>query len=294
MSYSDIDVYLKGFGVDVNKEGPDSYNSKWIYTKHLLSDAPAETIIRIADELELDHPYVVAYQRVNESRFWEPGHFRLFLSHLSAFRKVTGALQRKLRPYGISAFVAHVDIEPTKEWQSEIEAALFSMDALAAVLTAGFKESNWTDQEVGVAIGRGVLVVPIIRDMDPYGPIGKYQGLNARGMTVSQVAQGVFDILVDSPKTHSKMLTALVDTAVYADSTAAALKKLDILGGLDDIPSAHLQRFRDGALASQIYAEGSELWVAADKFLSKHGQPGMARPKSGPSPFDVEDDALPF
>jgi len=44
-----------------------------------------------------------------------------------------GRLQSSLRRFGISAFVAHVDIDPTKEWQDEIEAALFSMDALAAI-----------------------------------------------------------------------------------------------------------------------------------------------------------------
>ncbi len=29
------------------------------------------------------------------------------------------------------------------------------MDALAALLTTDFHDSNWTDQEVGFAIGRG-------------------------------------------------------------------------------------------------------------------------------------------
>jgi hypothetical protein len=134
------------------------------------------------------------------------------VSHLSSFKKTAAALQSALRKFGISAFVAHVDIEPTREWHDEIEAGLFSMDALAAILMPGFKESNWTDQEVGVAVGRGVLVVPIIRGLDPYGFIGKYQGFQAHGKTVVQVARAVFDILVSSPKTRGRALTCLVDT----------------------------------------------------------------------------------
>ena len=163
--------------------------------------------MRIADELQVPHNYtIVDSGAAVEAAFWEPFHFRLFLSHLSSFKKTTGLLQAALRRYGISAFVAHVDIEPTKEWLAEIEAGLYSMDALAAILMPGFKESNWTDHEVGIAVGRGVLVIPIMRGLNPYGFISKYQGLYAEGKTVATVAGDVFRILVASPKTTSRKL----------------------------------------------------------------------------------------
>ena len=54
------------------------------------------------------------------------------------------------------------------------------MDALAAILTPGFNESKWTDQEVGVAVGRGSLIIPIRKGMNPYGFIGKYQGMQGK------------------------------------------------------------------------------------------------------------------
>ena len=46
-----------------------------------------------------------------------------------------------LEPYGISAFVAHEDIKPTKEWEVKIEKALFSMNALCSILTPEFNKS---------------------------------------------------------------------------------------------------------------------------------------------------------
>ena len=55
------------------------------------------------------------------------------------------------------------------------------MDALIAILTPGFNESKWTDQEIGVAIGRKVPIVPIRIGLDPYGFIGKYQALQGAG-----------------------------------------------------------------------------------------------------------------
>jgi len=55
------------------------------------------------------------------------------------------------------------------------------MDALLALLTPGSNESKWTDQEVGVAVGRRVPVIPIRIGIDPYGLIGKYQAVREQG-----------------------------------------------------------------------------------------------------------------
>jgi len=153
MTYSEISVYLRGFDVDTDRQ-TSGVNSKWVFVKDLLADSPPDLILRVADEFEIPHQYTMAPNRaVTVSSFWQANHFRLFISHLSAFKRTIGALQASLRQFGIYGFVAHVDIEPTKEWQDEIEAALYSMDAMAVVLMPGFKESNWTDHEVGVAVG---------------------------------------------------------------------------------------------------------------------------------------------
>ena len=259
MSYPDITAYLKASGVDTSKP-TSGVNSKWVYTKELMADATAETVLRIADELEIPHTYTVtATKETVEASFWEPHHFRLFFSHLSAFKKTTAALQAALRRFGISAFVAHVDIEPTKEWQDEIEAGLYSMDALVAILMPGFKESDWTDQEVGVAVGRGVLVIPIIRGLNPYGFIAKYQGLQANGKSVSQVARGIFDILVSSQKTRGRMLTCLVDTTLQAGQEGYAIEKLAHLEAVSDLPVAYLERLREGASAASVFTKGPAL-----------------------------------
>lgn len=111
-------------------------------------------------------------------RIWgDKDEFRLFLSHKSDVKKETAALGERLRLFGVSCFVAHVDIHPTKEWQDEIESALASMDGFVALLTDKFHESYWTDQEVGFAFARGVPIVAVRLGRDPYGFIGKFQGL---------------------------------------------------------------------------------------------------------------------
>ena len=289
MSYGEIDTYLKAHGVDTKKQ-TSGVNSKWVYSKELLGDEPDTTILRIADELGVPHNHVVAEPgRTLEATFWEPFHFKLFLSHLSSFKATTAQLQAALRKFGISAFVAHVDIEPTREWQDEIEAGLHSMDALVAILMPGFKESNWTDQEVGVAVGRGVLVVPIIKGLNPYGFISKYQGLNASGKKVGEIADELFRILTSSPKTRAKMLSCLTETTLQSKSEAEALFKLRRLSGIKDLPAAHLQKLKESASASSILMAGKPL-EELNTMLSARGIDPVVTKKPA-KPFD---DDIPF
>lgn len=290
MSYADIDAYLKAHGVNI-KKSTSGVNSKWVYSKELLADETNERLIKIADELGVPHNHVIADPgRTLEATFWDPFHFRVFLSHLSAFKKTTGQLQAALRPYGITSFVAHVDIEPTREWMSEIEAGLHSMDALVAILMPGFKDSNWTDQEVGVAVGRGVLVIPIMRGLEPYGFISKYQGLNAQGMTVGNVASEVFKILATSPRTRAKMLSCLVETTLQAQSEDAIIEKLKHISSVKGFPEPLIQKLQEGAAASQVFSS-PRVREELNAVLSVYGLKPFAPTKLS---FDDVDDDIPF
>ena len=109
---------------------------------------------------------------------WGEGSIRAFISHISDDRIFAHDLKKDLQRYDIAAFVAHDDIEPMSEWVGVMERALFSMDLLVALLTPEFSGSNWTDQEIGIAIGRSVPVVPVRLGKDPYGFFGKYQAIS--------------------------------------------------------------------------------------------------------------------
>jgi len=111
-------------------------------------------------------------------RIWGDSGYRVFLSHKSKVKTETSKLKESLQLFGVSAFVAHKDIRPTKEWRDEIENALATMDALVALMTDGFHDSDWTDQEIGYAFGRGVPIIALRMGTDPYGFIGKFQALS--------------------------------------------------------------------------------------------------------------------
>lgn len=293
MTYSDINAYLKAHSVDVTKPTSGA-NSKWIYTKELLVDVSNEILLRIANELNIPHNSVITSTNSTiEANFWLPSHFKLFISHISSFKKTTGILQTALKTYGISGFVAHVDIEPTKEWLDEIEAGLHSMDALVAILMPGFKESNWTDQEVGFAVGRGVLIIPIIKGVNPYGFISKYQGLHGDGKSIADVAENIFQILSTSAKTRTKMLTCLIETSLQSTTDEEALEKLKLIEKVKNIPLMHLERLRDAAPASTIFSDGKAL-AALNKLLTKHKLDSVAISDKWESFNDFLADDIPF
>jgi TIR domain-containing protein len=138
-----------------------------------------------------------------QRRIWGADGFRLFLSHKSEVKKETAVLKEKLQTFGVSCFLAHEDIHPTHEWQDEIENALASMDGFAALLTQGFHDSAWTDQEVGYALARGVPMIAVRLEKDPYGFIGKFQGL---ATTWDACAEQLVRLLLK----HERMLNAYV------------------------------------------------------------------------------------
>jgi len=139
-------------------------------------------------------------------RLWLTGAYRVFLSHKSDVRKETAKLKEQIAPFGISCFVAHVDVHPTEEWQEEIANALASMDAFVALLTEGFHESLWTDQEVGYAIARGVPIIAARFGTDPYGFIGRFQALCC-GWNDAPVA--IAKLLIRQPRMLDAYIAAL-------------------------------------------------------------------------------------
>lgn len=288
MSYSDIDVYLSAYGINCKDYQP-STNSKWVYVKELLADIDEGLILKIADELELEHNYSNPFPK--EATFWKAGHFKLFLSHLASFKVNTARLQHTLKKYAITSFVAHEDIEPSKEWQTEIEAALHTMDAMAALLMPGFKESNWCDQEVGVAVGRDVLIIPVRKGLDPYGFIGKYQGIQAKKKNISEVADEIYKTLIKSPKTKAKMIRSISNAISQSTEVGDALEKVALLLELPQIPKDTLESLKVDAAENNVISKSTTFVNELNSLLTKHKIENI---KVGGTELPEWDDDVPF
>lgn len=174
---------------------------------------------------------------------WTPGFFRMFISHVSKFKVSASNLKIALADYGISGFVAHEDIEPTREWQEEILSALWSMDALCALLTDDFNKSKWCDQEVGFGLGRNVLCIPIRHGIDPYGILGRQQGTSPQ-KDARKVAKQVFSLLCSNEKTRDKYISDLSSLFLNAPSAELALKWLGVIKQVESLNKVDVNYIR--------------------------------------------------
>jgi hypothetical protein len=158
--------------------------------------------------------------------------FRLFISHTHTHRHEVGLLSAALARHGVAGFVAHNAIPPTREWQEVIVQALKECEALAARLTADFHGSEWTDQEVGAAVARDLLVFPLKVDVNPHGFIGRYQAMDAPDKDPHALAAEIADELRTNPLTRRAMAEAVVDRFVHAysyDDARGGLHRLQTL-----------------------------------------------------------------
>ncbi len=99
---------------------------------------------------------------------------------------------------------------------------------MAALLTDDFHESAWTDQEVGIALGLGRLVVPVRLPLNPYGFVAKHQGLPGRLDQPEALATAIINVLLRRSETASRMRQAL-SSALLSSPSYATTKKLTLL-----------------------------------------------------------------
>lgn len=215
-----------------------------------IEDVFLEMDVAEDDEWRRESGLLMAGQRVAPpdatKRIWGDDGFRVFLSHKSEVKKETAALKDGLRLFGISCFVAHEDIHPTKAWQDEIENALASMDAFVALMTDNFHDSDWTDQEVGYAVARGVPIIAVRLGKDPYGFIGKFQALSSTWLTA---VEDVVNILIK----HDQILSAYIQALRNCRSWDSGNALAKVLPGIEKLTTLQI----DALVAA--YNETSEL-----------------------------------
>ncbi len=223
-----IDVTMSQFGLSTS----NTWNgNKYDYILEMSKGGSDNVLIELAQHVgylieEVPKPGI-------DPPFWRKRMFRLFITHLSGEKVLAAQLQEALLNFGISAFVAHNDIEPTLEWQSQIETALATADSLVALLHPAFHVSNWTDQEIGFAMGRGLPVFAVRFGQDPYGFIGRFQGFTGGDKTSEALARELFDAYRKNKQTRKRMGEVLLNLLEDCSSFALAKSRISYLEQLE-------------------------------------------------------------
>ena len=109
-------------------------------------------------------------------------HLRVFISYHRATKQhsdIAEKLKEELGLLGVSSFVDKSSIEPGRRWSQETERALWSMDAMLALVTNRYHERPWTNQEIGFAYGRSVPILGLmLEEAAPKGLFGELQAID--------------------------------------------------------------------------------------------------------------------
>jgi hypothetical protein len=203
---------------------------------------------------------------------WRDGQIRAFISHLASEKEFAGAVSDELATIGIQGFVAHDTIDPSLEWQAEIERALRTAHVFVGLVHPGFSASFWTQQEVGWAVGRVIPLFTVRLGEDPRGFSAKFQAPSMIGRGAWQVATAVAvwlsqDVTFGATVTN-RLMSEVRNARSYKDAEAAALR-VEQMGKLSASLLDELER---------AYLSNDELYPyhvgarVVDRILETHGR----------------------
>jgi len=215
----DANLVLHQFGADLNgscSRDNDSRRSYLMWTIQELND----------ESLEALYDYLVGGEQAPVSASadddpWGDQPIRVFLSHKWEDAEWVSSVRDKLAKFGITAFVAHNDITPSKQWREVIKAGLRSCHMMVAILHDDFHKSQWCDQEVGWALGRGIPIATLRRTLEFErgidGFLEEVQDIQldpSKGTGEWRAAQEIFRAAIRSVKPPELVRRALAEALV--------------------------------------------------------------------------------
>ncbi len=221
-SVAEIQLTLEEFGITTwNFEEYDT--DPFTYCTRQLREADESVLISIHEFLSGEDAAPIETQVL-----WGPEPGRAFLSHTHDNRDFVGRVRESLPTFGISGFVAHADINPSKQWRAAIKEALATCHIFVAFMDDGFHESQWCDQEVGWALSRDIPILPV-RPMDfdrsstrKDGFLEEHQDVFLDDVSFINsaywTAEQIFNSLVTHARTRDVGVMALAEAFVHSGS----------------------------------------------------------------------------
>jgi hypothetical protein len=277
--WSDIDLVLQQFGLPIDNS---SHGGEYQYVLDMIAKAPDADLRQLHSFLvgESGTPFV--------AQPWAEGQLKLFMSHLAIHQEFVGQVGSALGWEGVSAFVAHTSIEPSREWQAVIEACLRSCDAMVVFLHKGFHESMWCDQEVGFGLARQIPILPIVIDIMPYGFMSKFQIMGGKDKTPWLLALEITDWLVGTPSVQTAITEGIVTAFERCPSYGMTRQLTALLQRLPRFTPDQLERLLRAAESNEEILNAGVDWRPAPEVIRE-----LVAQHGGRAPEPV-DDEVPF
>ena len=195
---------------------------------------------------------------------------KIFLSYLTEHKRTAGKIRLSLILKGFDPFLAHDDIEPTAEWADSIIQNLKDCDIFIPILTKGFENSKWVNQEIGIAYAWEKLIVPLKIESDPPAFISKYQALKYVDKHEILIEK-ITDIIAERPQTAVKFRDFIIRRLENSNTYNETEKIVEILIKYEKYSVTQILKLIECSISNgQIY----DCFKAKDelpRFVKKHG-----------------------
>jgi len=134
----------------------------------------------------------------------------IFLSYHRNNRDVAKTIKEKLEQRGMQVFMAPDDITGGSKFLSVMYKKIESCHAFIALISNDYPTSEYSDHEIGIALGFDKAVLPIcIDEKTPYGFLREYHCVCSSDVDIEQKIQEIADtimILTDTGKEYMDLL----------------------------------------------------------------------------------------
>jgi TIR domain len=182
---------------------------------------------------------------------------KTFISYSSKDKHLAGQLKILLESsgLGLEVFLAHDDIEPSKEWESEILYYLERSEIFIPLITENFYESDWTGQESGIARITKQLIIPLCYKLTPKGFIGKYQALFFDGNNLYSSVDQIRSIILSHEILGKHVADAIISDFVSSGTYRSSSRMLKEILKIKTLNIVQAKKIVKGSIEnSQIYA----------------------------------------
>ena len=219
------DIYPESIGNSSAQIKSDSLN-------HAIMDL--EGVIAKVETEAKEEIDIIESKDINEEIEERDKKIKIFLSYSNMDKDLSGQVKFELEDYALQVFLAHEDIEPSAEWVDTILDELKACDVFIPILTKNFEESDWTDQETGIAIAYNKLIIPIKLSVDPHGFISRYQALKIDINNIKTSCHELIKVISSHPKLRSLFRNALIKKFGDSNNFENASHNTKILLSIED------------------------------------------------------------
>jgi hypothetical protein len=183
---------------------------------------------------------------------------RAFISYAHSDRTHAGQANTLLTNVGISAFLAHEDLEVSDEWQNRLLEELSRCDLFVALFSKNYLASSWAQQESGFIVSRlsRVTVAPVSLDGT------RSQGFLSHIQSPMVGPDGITRALLIEPLASRFPRTILPNLIAQASKARSFRRAEELIQPLVRFftlfTSSEAQAFADGATSNP------QIWAAAE------------------------------